>query len=150
MSFNHQQGNRGETMLTSHTQKTPLQNLGHAGEEAVVLYLQKTGYTIAARNYTITKGEVDIIACKDDVIAFVEVKARSKLYFNLSQVIIPTKQRRIIAAARHYIFRHGIAEKVYRFDVALLARTAESLASAQPSWDITYIRDAFTDMEAFL
>jgi putative endonuclease len=125
-----------------------LRALGDTGEDAVVAYLEKQGFKICARNYTVFGGEVDIIAHKGEVLAFVEVKARSKSYFNLSEVLLPAKQRKIIKAARAYIYktygRQGsLQEMIYRFDVALLELQ-------DSSWNITYIPDAFTDMQGVL
>jgi len=123
--------------------------VGSQGEQAVVNYLIKQGYTICARNYAIRAGEIDIIARKDEVLAFVEVKTRTTAYFNLSEVIVPAKQRKIMYTARHYIFMNKIEDMVYRFDVALL-HSKENIATEPATWDITYIRDAFTDMETLL
>lgn len=124
--------------------------VGAQGEQAVVDYLVKQGYTICARNYRIAQGEIDIIASKERVIAFIEVKARTTLYFNLSEVIVPAKQRKIIYTARQYIFRQAMREMVYRFDVALLSQASGTTGSAAPLWNITYIKDAFTDRENLL
>ena len=49
---------------------------GKLGEESVCRYLTERGYRIAARNYRIKGGEIDIIAENGDYLAFVEVKAR--------------------------------------------------------------------------
>lgn len=123
--------------------------VGSQGEQAVVNYLIKQGYTICARNYAIRAGEIDIIARNGETLAFVEVKTRTTAYFNLSEVIVPAKQRKIMYTARHYIFMNKIEDMVYRFDVALL-HSKENIATEPATWDITYIRDAFTDMETLL
>ena len=49
---------------------------GRRGETAVCQYLLQHGYTIRKRNYRIRGGEIDIIAQKDEILAFVEVKSR--------------------------------------------------------------------------
>ncbi len=95
-------------------------SLGNAGEIAVALYLIQDGFTIIARNYTIRGGEIDIIATKGELVVFVEVKTRTSHTFALSQVITPSKQKKIIFAARHYLLMHPQPNKVYRFDVALV------------------------------
>ncbi len=53
------------------------QELGRFGENAVAYYLEKKGYRILKRNYRVKGGELDIIAEKDGVVAFVEVKTRT-------------------------------------------------------------------------
>lgn len=123
--------------------------VGTQGEQAVVQYLIKDGYTICARNYAIRAGEIDIVARKGQVLAFVEVKTRTTAYFNLSEVIVPAKQRKIMYTARHYIFMNRIEDMIYRFDVALV-HPQKNIATDSPAWDITYIRDAFTDTETLV
>lgn len=56
---------------------TALHNLsGQAAEDAVAQYLSAEGYKIIDRNWKTKWCEVDIIALKDNVIHFVEVKYR--------------------------------------------------------------------------
>lgn len=114
--------------------------LGSKGELLVAQKLQNEGYTLLAQNYTARSGEIDLIAIKDEVIAFVEVKLRTKQYFQLSQVIVPSKQRKIITTAKLFISRNlHLGPKSYRFDVALVEK--------EPTQDfaITYIPNAFTE-----
>jgi putative endonuclease len=91
---------------------------GNKGEETVCQWLQKEGYSIIARNHQMRLGEVDIIATKEDVVAFIEVKTRHIDYFPISQTVTFRKQQRIIKAARHFILINGLRDKVFRFDVA--------------------------------
>ena len=74
---------------------------------------------------------------------FVEVKFRHHAYFNISEVIVPTKQRKIIKTAHLYIAEHHLLQNlVYRFDVALLAADGAD-------YQITYIPNAFTQEQEF-
>lgn len=125
--------------------KTEIQGRGYQAETLVVDYLTQQGYTICARNYCIKAGEVDIIARKGEVVSFVEVKMRSKSYFNLSLVVNRFKQRKIIAAALHYAAKNRFTQHVLRFDVALVEAnlTTDTL-------DITFIPNAFTARETVL
>lgn len=50
---------------------------GNKGEDAVVSDLEKKGYQIIQRNYLKKWGEIDIIALKNKVLHFIEVKSVS-------------------------------------------------------------------------
>ena len=52
-------------------------DMGHIGEDMAVEYLQQNGYCILNRNWT-NKGrkEIDIVAIKDDIVVFIEVRRR--------------------------------------------------------------------------
>jgi putative endonuclease len=49
--------------------------IGKTGENIAVTFLMKQGFTILDRNYRIPQGEIDIVAKKDNVLRFVEVKS---------------------------------------------------------------------------
>lgn len=81
---------------------------GAAGEDAASNYLQKTGYEVLERNWRVKAGEIDIIAEKNKIIYFVEVKYRK----NHSQgggmaAITPTKLKHMERAARLWMQRNG-------------------------------------------
>ena len=44
--------------------------------DKLIKHLEKKGYTILKRNFCIKGGEIDIIAQKDDIIAFVKTKCK--------------------------------------------------------------------------
>src|ERR1700731_4687155 len=97
------------------------QKLGQQGELAIVSYLEKEGYVILNRNYRTQFGEIDIIAQKKDVIAFVEVKLRNDVRLPLENLISFKKQQRIIKGAQLFSATHDYAQgKILRFDVALV------------------------------
>lgn len=122
------------------SKKSATAQLGAAGERAVGIFLEKQGYKILVYNYRITGGEIDLIATRKDVIAFVEVKVRTTDYFNSSNVIIPSKQRKIILSAKKFCMLHKIIYKILRFDIALLKPNGDD-------FEITYIPNAFTQRE---
>lgn len=117
----------------------PHQNkLGQQGEQIIAERLEKEGYAILARNYIKQRGEIDIIAQKDSLIAFVEVKTRTNPLFDSSLVIVPSKQKKMMFVAKQYLAEHTIHNMYCRFDVALV----EYMQGTQK---ITYISDAFTE-----
>ncbi|MBI4086864.1 YraN family protein [Candidatus Kaiserbacteria bacterium] len=52
-------------------------SIGRIGEDAVANHLKRKGYHILSRNYRKKWGEIDVIAEKDKIIHFVEVKTVS-------------------------------------------------------------------------
>lgn len=91
--------------------------LGLLGELKAVRFLRKNGYKILERNYCCPCGEVDIIARKADVCAFIEVKTRSNAYFGQpNQAVDSQRQIRYIRSARYY-FSGKTPDLVVRFDI---------------------------------
>ena len=89
---------------------------GGEGERAACGYLRKKGWTIVECNVRRGRGEIDIVARRRELTAFVEVKRRSSLrYGRPAEAVNWEKQRRIAGAAALYMQENGI-EKV-RFDV---------------------------------
>lgn len=113
-------------------------NLGKEAEQKVAAQLQQQGFMIVEYNYRKRHGEIDLIATKASLMVFVEVKMRQHQYFDLSDVITPSKQRKIISVAKEYIARKGTENQSYRFDVALLQGTPQGL-------DVQYISNAFNE-----
>ncbi len=110
---------------------------GQQGESIVAQHLEKEGYKIIDRNYRQRYGEIDLIASRDEVLCFVEVKTRSTEYFPTSLVVTKSKQLKIIRTARNYALRNGIRDKVLRFDVAIVIGSADA-------FNIRYLPNAFT------
>lgn len=82
---------------------------GARAETIAAAWLRLRFYSILARSYSIRDGEVDIIARRGGVIAFVEVKARPTLE-DAAIAITPEKRRRLSRAARHWIARNAQAQ----------------------------------------
>lgn len=120
-------------MQQDHLNKTAL---GQEGEAAVAAFLKNEGYVILEANYRQRCGEVDLIAARNEILCFVEVKTRQKEYFSTSQVVTSSKQKRIIRTAQYYILKNRIKNKAFRFDVAIVIHKSD-----QP--EIRYIANAF-------
>lgn len=120
--------------------------LGKKGEDLVSAYLIKNGFKILEKNYRKRQGEIDIIAEKNSVRAFVEVKLRNHKYFAVSQVITKSKQRKIITTALIYNSERSANNEekdlIFRFDVAIVEQH-------QDEYVINYIKNAFTSQNQF-
>lgn len=81
--------------------------MGNWGEQAAVEYLEKQGYVILTRNFRTGHGEVDIIARQENVLVFVEVKARSSNRYGFPEhSVTPRKRMHILSAAEKYVLDH--------------------------------------------
>ena len=78
---------------------------GLNAESVAAALLRLKGYSILARRYVVSGGEIDLVARRGDAIAFVEVKARSRLD-EAAELITATKRRRISRAARVWLVRN--------------------------------------------
>lgn len=93
--------------------------VGKKGEDIVSKDLQKRGYKVLKRNYFTCYGEIDIIAEKNKILAFVEVKTRKNTKFGLaSEAVTKSKQQKIIKTAFIYLQKEKIFNRKYQFDVA--------------------------------
>lgn len=100
---------------------TKQRKIGDFGERMAALYLILHGYRILERNYVSGGAEIDIIARKSDVTAFVEVKARNLKHLGQHEsrpadAVTSEKQRKIIAVANRYKARKPFDGKM-RFDI---------------------------------
>lgn len=93
--------------------------IGAAYEEKAARYLYTCGYTILKRNYRTPFGEVDLIAQKDGVLVYVEVKYRSSSGCgDPLEAVDRRKQRKICRVANyHYAGYAAGREMDCRFDV---------------------------------
>lgn len=96
-------------------------DLGKYGENLACRYLQGQGYTILARNFRCHRfGEIDIIACKQSVYCFIEVKTRVSIRFGRpAEAVTLAKQRKIYRCAEYYLQCAGLMSciPVLSFDV---------------------------------
>lgn len=90
---------------------------GRRAENIAVWWLRLKGYRILAQRVRNARGEIDIIARRFGVTAFIEVKSRSNIT-DLEHSINAHKMKRVAAAA-HAIEHNYSGDK--RFDVILIA-----------------------------
>ena len=116
--------------------KTSPQQLGQAAEDLAAHHLQKQGFTIIARNYRYERAEIDIIAHKEGLLLFVEVKARSSDQFGHPEAFVTPQQQALVhAAAEHYIIAQDWNHAI-RFDVIAILNSKDQV-------QLTHFEDAF-------
>jgi putative endonuclease len=94
---------------------------GLSAEARAAAYLMVKGYRILARRFRTPYGEIDIVARRRHLLAFVEVKARASLD-EAAYAVTERQQRRIIEAAQAWLMAHPEhADFDLRFDVMLIA-----------------------------
>ena len=94
---------------------------GVSAESRAAALLMAKGYRILAKRFRTPYGEIDLVARKRNLLAFIEVKARASLD-DAAYAVTPRQQARIIAAAQAWLMTHPEhAEFELRFDVVLIA-----------------------------
>jgi putative endonuclease len=94
---------------------------GLSAEARAAAFLMAKGYRILARRFRTPHGEIDIVARRGRLLAFVEVKARATLD-DAAFAVTPRQQARIIDAAQGWLVAHPEhAEFELRFDAMLIA-----------------------------
>jgi putative endonuclease len=117
---------------------------GDAGEQIAVSFLERLGYRIAARNFRLRTGEIDIVAWDGATLVFVEVKTKTQQKFGQpEEMVTRRKQRTLERVAMAYIQRHEWAGTDIRFDV-IAVQMAPNRAV-----DVTHIPSAFLPSDRF-
>lgn len=96
--------------------------IGRLGEQIAAAYLEKNGYHILEKNYSMKRAEIDIIARKNHVAVFVEVKTRTGDNFGLPEESIDGRKiARIRSAAGSFLKERKIEkDNDIRFDILSL------------------------------
>lgn len=111
--------------------------LGQEGETIAADYLKQHGYEIVVRNYRFKRSEVDIIAKKDGVLIFVEVKLRSsRQYGEPEEAVDNKKEDQVISGAEGYIEEIDWDGPI-RFDILTVLKQKSRIV------EIRLFKDAF-------
>ena len=101
--------------------KKRAQRFGRLSEHLSCWTLRLTGYRILRRGFRAAGGEIDIIARRGNIIAFIEVKARRSLD-EAAYALGPAQRRRIERTALAFLAQNpGLANCDARFDLITLA-----------------------------
>ena len=113
------------------------QAFGELGERIAERWLRRQGWRIVQRRFRSGHRDIDLVAERDGLVAFVEVKARRGQRFgDPVEAVNWKKQRELGRSARIWIARHGRAPEAYRFDVI-------GVLVAGPRVRVRHIENAF-------
>ncbi|MEP7347382.1 MAG: YraN family protein [Gemmatimonadaceae bacterium] len=94
------------------------QVLGLSGERVAERWLRRQGWRVLQRRYRSGHRDIDLIAEREGLVAFVEVKARSGVEFgDPIEAVNWRKQNELVRSASVWIDRNGRPGEQYRFDV---------------------------------
>lgn len=111
---------------------------GRVCEDIAARVLTGSGWQILARNFRDGPREIDIVAGRDGVVAFVEVKGRADAdHGHPFEAIGYRKRRELATAARAWIAHHGPPRATYRFDAIAVVRGTSG------PWRVEHIEDAW-------
>lgn len=123
---------------------------GVAGEQMAAAYLEERGYTILERNDRLHHWEVDIIALKDGVLHFVEVKSRMSESMRRAEAAVDRgKARRLVAVANKYIQSHGRTEPA-QIDVIAVVRQGDTYSIRHTERAVDPLTLSLTRLDLFV
>ena len=109
---------------------------GNYGEKLAADFLVQKNYQLLEKNYKFLKKEIDIIAQKDNLLIFVEVKFRKNTKFgNPEESVNFKKQKNIKKVAENYIFLKNWQQNI-RFDIIAITYKNKII-------EIQHFEDAF-------
>ena len=115
---------------------------GNIGEALAREHLERQGFAIMETNWRRGKHEVDIIAYKEGLIVFAEVKTRRGLEHGTPEEFVDyKKQRAYVRMANDYVVKNQREEEV-RFDIISVY-----IAPALEDCYIEHIENAFSPVE---
>ncbi len=96
--------------------------IGNEGENRAAAFMEAKGFSIIERNWRTKGGEIDIIAVKNDILAFVEVKTLPNGTLDMIQRELNyQKRQRIIKTSKRFLLKHREYNNSYvRFDVIVI------------------------------
>lgn len=114
-------------------------DIGFYGEDVSVDFLRNEGYKILEKNFNCSSGEIDIIALKNNILSFIEVKSRFTTSFgNPKESVTCYKQHRIINSAKYYLHHKKLYDYYIRFDVIEVIFNFDC-----SKYEIEFLKDAF-------
>lgn len=116
----------------------PRQRRGLWGERVAIAYLTSCGWRIERHRFRMGHRDLDIVARRDGIVAFIEVKTRSSTICGAPSQSIGWRKRHALAGlAEAWRDRHGARDDLYRFDVV------EVLLEGAGRYRVVHVEDAW-------
>lgn len=117
--------------------RTERRQRGDSAEDLAASHLEAEGFRVLERNFLCRYGELDLVAERGELLCFVEVRMRSTaVWGDPAHTVSHAKQRKVVRAALHWLFRHGGPPRDVRFDVI-------SVTGRGPDARLEHIPNAF-------
>ena len=102
--------------------KKAKKQFGQKSEALAVTFLENKGYAIITTNWHCALGELDIVAQKDGVLVFVEVRARHSHTTETAFASIDNaKRKKLYSTVMTYLAQHALDDVAWRIDVIAIA-----------------------------
>jgi putative endonuclease len=111
--------------------------LGKKGEDLSLDFLCSKEYEILETNWRFSRAEIDIIAMKNGVLVFVEVKTRTKKIWGYPESFISKRKIQVIMDAAYHYMEMKKYEWEIRFDVISI------ILSNKGEIELEHFKDAF-------
>ena len=90
---------------------------GNMGETMAAVYLLQKGFSVLQQNWRHYRWEVDIIAEKNNILHFIEVKTRRNRQFGFPEDNVDRKKiRHLMGAAEEYLYLNPAWKRI-QFDI---------------------------------
>ncbi len=96
--------------------------LGAEGEQLAVDYLEQQNFKILERNYRYKRAEIDVIAEKEELLIFVEVKYRKNNSFGYPEEFVNDRKVELIHMASEHYVEHKEWNGNIRFDIISITK----------------------------
>ena len=104
--------------------------IGKIGEKITKTFLMKHDFSIIETNYRTHYGEIDIVAKKDNVIRFIEVKSvKVRDFLNLENLKVKPEDKwsKLIVSCKTYLQHKNVShETKYQIDLACVYVNTET------------------------
>jgi putative endonuclease len=95
---------------------------GKKGEALAISWLEKNGFRILARNWRHGRLEVDVIASRNDLLHFIEIKSRRGNRFGQPEESVDEKKlNNMMSAGDEYQYQHPEWERI-QFDILSISQ----------------------------